>query len=245
MGFGQGLAFIFNESWAFVRKAWWLALLPSIVPFLSYSAASPFLSESHQEAALWSMLVLRAMLQTMGLYWVLRFLALAHDLAAALAINRSSFRTFLPYFVTISALNFAMLATSRLNAGAAWLTLVVFALFAYPLLSPWSVTAPSGTTVIGPVRSARLVLPHIFWALALLFVAAVPIPLLQLGADAAINAVPEMPLGKLSSRVLAGAFLQAVVAAYSDLVVAVALFVIAHKAGVRISDESRLAATFE
>jgi hypothetical protein len=245
MGFGQGLTFIFNESWAFVRKAWWLALIPSIVPFLSYSAASPFLSASHQEAALWSRLVLRATLQTIELYWVLRFLALDHDLAAALAINRSSFRTFLPYFVTISALNLAILATNSLNVSLAWLTLAIFALFAFPLLSAWSVTAPSGTTVIGPVRSARLVLPHILWAVALLFVAAVPIPLLQLAADAAINAMPEMPLGKLSSRVLAAAFLQAMVAAYSDLVVAVALFVIAHKAGVRISDESRLAATFE
>lgn len=245
MRFGRGLVFVFDESWAFIRRAWWLAIVPTF-PWLAYELFADLLPSTYLDPAYWSAAVLSAIVYTAATYWVMRFIALEHDLAAALTIDRNSARTFAPYFAVVTAVGIVLEAWAYFYSsdwvliaqGVIWLILV-------SLVAPWTVTAPSGSTVIGPLRSAVLVTPSLPWAIALLIILLIPISLVSWAALEAVFALAELSVRGTSLNEKISAVAQALIEAYSNVVLLVALFVIAHRAGVRVNPTRQLAAVFD
>jgi hypothetical protein len=246
MRFGQGLAFAFSEIWALLEKGWWLALLPPL-PLLVYSTSAEAVPQDWHEVILWSTLVGMAALQAATPYWVMRFMALNHDFAAALSVDRDSARTFAPYFATAASLNLAFLAGATFLAEdePTSAVLAATALIVFLLLSPWSLTAPSGSTVIGPFRSARLVMPHLLWAVAFAALVLIPFALVEFVASGALLALPHTQIAGQSPSALASYGLTAIFSALTDLALVVSMFIVAHRAGVRISAGSNLTAVFD
>ena len=235
---------MFRESWAFFRAGWWLALLPPL-PTAVYSIAADRLPPDWVDVGEWVSLGLGAALQAALPYCVLRFIALEHDLAAAVSVNRASVRTFAPYFGATLALTLASLVLTTFSADL--LVLAALALFnatVLLLLSAWAVTAPSGSTLLGPLRSAGLVLPHVVWALGLCSVAALPVALLQVAAIS-VGAVIVSPLVEQSSYGVATATVEMLFGGIADLIFIVIMFLIADRAGVRIGPDRTLAGEFE
>lgn len=237
MRFGSGLAFVYDETWAFIRRAWWLAL----VPLLPLTLGSLTLFDASQplrwDPALWGALFLSAILKAALPYWVMRFIALNHDVAAAVTVNRDSARTFAPYLATMTALNLVLLIGTTFGDDEAFTVgFGLGSLFVLPLLSPWSVTAPSGAAVIGPAQSIRLVLPHLFWAITFMVVVLIPATLLELVSVA---------LAERSALPLLVSLVQSAFNAILDVLFTVALFAIALKAGLRIGADRSVAAVFD
>lgn len=238
MRFGRSLVFVYEESWAFILRGWWLVIL------LSLASAAPALAEAiipqgWDGATLWSALGLAAVLRAALAYVVMRFIALGHDFAAAVSVNGASARTFAPYLVAMSLFNVLTTGAGYYADTGTSLAIAILVLFVLPLLSPWSVTAPSGSTVIGPIRSIRLVLPHIFWAAAFTFVAVIPLLLVQTAADALLF----LSYGALENY--APPIADALVWTVGDLITLAALFVVARRAGVRIGADRTLASVFD
>jgi len=245
MRFARGLSFVFNESLAFFRKGWWLALL-AVLPVPAYSLVAARVPRGEDARILWASVVLAAMMQAALPYCIVRFVALRHDFRSAISINRKSMRTFAPYLAVMVPLDLALIAAPMYFAGV-WTSVGEFVgvVLFLPLLSPWSVTAPSGSTVIGPIQSTRLVLPHLWWAALLIIAVFLPIAILQVVANSFLyvlsGAQSSAQSGLNVLPVSVGVFFNAC----SNLAFAVALFVIAYKAGVRVSEDKTLASVFE
>lgn len=239
MRFGNAVAFAYRESWAFVRRGWWLALVPPL-PFLAYVLSVNTMPQIQTEPAWWWLANgLGAVLQAALAYPVIRFIALRHDFAAAIAVNPDSARTFAPYLAAMSVLNITLMSISNHTGPWTWVGMMALGLVVSVLLSAWSVTAPSGATVMGPIRSIRLVGPHLPWALIFQILALLPVVLLQ-GAGLVL-VLRLSPALVIQGWPVADALLTA----YANLLELVALFVIAHRAGVRVSEDRRLAAVFD
>jgi hypothetical protein len=243
MRFGSGLIFVYDETWEFIRRAWWVALMPSAPLVAAFFVLSDAPSQPlWQTAAFWCVLALTAVLQAALPYCVIRFLALKHDLAGALSVNRASARTYAPYLAALTAFNLVgLIGASYGRSFTVAFALASLALF--PLLSLWTVTAPSGATVIGPLRSARTALPHLPWALAFLITAFVPLGLLQAAAGAALGRLAH-PLTDPSNSAAIQAT-ETVFNAAAELLFIVAQFVVAQKAGMRVGADRSVAAVFD
>jgi len=143
MRFGEGLAFTYRESWAFIRKAWWLVPVP-IIPILLFSLAEihELVPLENLEMAGYLVTAIDAAFQTASTYWVMRFLALERSVSAAISVNRQSAASFAPYLVCMSLIWLGIGLAG--NAGVLgyfllWLTTsIIICMFA-----PWSVMAPS------------------------------------------------------------------------------------------------------
>ena len=243
MRFGSGLAFVYDETWAFIRRAWWLALIPSL-PLAGFLVLADLGSPKVWErASFWCAVGLAAVLQAVLPYCLMRFIVLRHDLAAAVSVNRASARTYGPYLAAMVALDLFARGGTALGQPLAAIAIIAW-LFLYPSLSLWSVTAPSGSTVIGPIRSVRMVLPHLLWAFAFLICVLVPLGLLQTVSNLALDRLLGSP-GENSSYPVVVAVSDILFHAASDLLAIAAQFVVAHKAGMRVSEDRSLAAVFD
>ena len=242
MRFDQGLAFVFAESWAFIRRAWWLALLP-VLPLFILALAFDYMPTGSAGALLLPVSALAAFLKTAAVYWIMRFLVLGHDLRAALTVDRNAARTFAPYLLAMTAYNLTpeLLAAYISHEDSVSLTYSTFLLILLsPLFAPWSVTAPSGSATIGPLRSIQLMLPHSIWVIAFMLVLAMLLLVLGTAYVAAeffvVVFMPDMPdvqIGQTPLSLLTSGILLAMLEAYLNVVLVVAWFVAAHRAGLR------------
>lgn len=243
MGFATALPFVFRESWAFFRVGWWIVLLPAGLAGVGALVLERF--PDRIDAAIWIGAALYAIWLAALPYWVLRFIALEHDLTAAISINRASARTFAPFFYATLALALVSPIVGEVTGDPlAWAAVVLFNLVVILLLSAWALTAPSGSRIIGPVQSARLVLPHLLWALALAMIVIVPVALLQFIVDAFLFDIGTR-LAAAPFYDLAGLIAGLAVGAVLDMALIVILFVVAYRAGVRIGGDGTLSNVFE
>jgi hypothetical protein len=177
MTLGDGIALSIRSTIAFMRKAWWLALVP-VLPRFFYALAEMHGLVSSKYLAQFglSLLAVSAVLEVMAMYWVIRFLALNQGILAALSMNRRSISTFAPYAVIFSVYWFFVnLAISASLEGRAIGVLIVVLLSICTidsLFAPWSVAAPSGV-------SMRYGKKNLFWGVALLSVVQVPFGLVS------------------------------------------------------------------
>jgi len=166
MRIGWALAFVWHESWAFLSRGWWLALLAGMPFTLSEMVRwrqaalgiAPFLAASS----------LTALLDTCLFLVVIRFVTGGLGLRQALRVDAVTLRRFAPfalftiasgvvqYYVyltddTLSTYLLANAVTSLLGA----------------LLAPWAVTSATGPFACGPRGSIRMAAPHIVWSMAI------------------------------------------------------------------------------
>ena len=82
MRFGEGLAFTYRKSWAFIGRAWWLVPVP-VLPSLLFSLAEihALVPQQYLESAGYLVLVLGSVLAVASTYWVMRFLALGESVS--------------------------------------------------------------------------------------------------------------------------------------------------------------------
>jgi len=245
MRFARGLAFVFRESWAFLRNGWWVAIIPSL-PIPAYRLTAEWLPTNWDDAAFWGSRALAASLPAALAYCVVRFVALQHDFAAALSVNRASVRTFLPYLAVMTLINFGVSVAPIYSADiGTFLASLVVGLLVLPLLSPWTITAPSGSTVIGPVQSTKLVLPHLLWAAVFMLAVLIPIGVLQTFSNFSLYLLSGAPLSEQTQPNVLPIAIDALFNAYGELIFIIAQFVIALRAGVRVSQERTLTSVFE
>lgn len=192
MSIRSGLAFVWRESWAFLARGWWLALLAG-VPFslaemvrwqLAPPGIGPFLAASSVTVVLDTYLSLV----------IIRFVTGGRMLDQALRVDAVTLRRFAPYgvFTIISGMAqyYAYLTDESLRTYL--LSGAVYALLG-ALLAPWAVASATGAFACGPRRAIHLVAPHIVWAMsifALLFA-------LELAGEYLIGLVP-LPLPELT-----------------------------------------------
>jgi len=245
MRFADGLAFVFRESWAFFRKGWWIAIIPSL-PVPVYRLVAAWLPTQWDDTFFWASLGLAASLQAALTYCVVRFVALRHDFAAAMSVNRASMLTFAPYLAAIASLNLVLSVAQMYSVGLwASLALLAVVLLLLPLLSPWTVTAPSGSTVIGPIQSISLVLPYSLWAAIFVLVALLPVMVLQIISNFSLYLLSGAQLSEQTQPNVLPIAVDTLFSAYNGLIFIIALFVVAHRAGVRVSEDRTLTSVFE
>jgi hypothetical protein len=184
MTLGDGIALSIRSTIAFMRKAWWLALVP-VLPRFFYALAEMHGLVSSKYLAQFGLshLAVSAVLEVMAMYWVIRFLALDQGILAALSMNRRSISTFAPYAVIFSVYWFFVNLTisAALEGRAIGVLIVVFLSICTIecLFAPWSVAAPSGSKLIGPIVSMRYGKKNLFWGVALLSVVQMPFGLVS------------------------------------------------------------------
>jgi hypothetical protein len=239
MRFGEGFTFTYTKSLAFMRKAWWLAPVP-IIPILTYSMATihKVLPEDHSAAAYYPVLMLDQILWVASTYWVMGFLTLDEDVVEAVSVNAASAKSFAPYLARVSAIWILFgvaidtgLIGNLLYSVTVWLFACLFA--------PWAVMAPSGSTAIGPVRCTKAALPGLPWAFVFCAVVMLPIGMSLLFFEAfQTNAenVWIVTVAQLGYWLMAGAGL---------VVSNVAIFVVAHRMGVRLKNTHDVERVFD
>jgi hypothetical protein len=230
--FGDGLNLCVRYTIAFVRKAWWLALMP-VTPALLYDFAQVHGIMAWHDYVKFVpyMQFFSTVLSVSATYWVIRFLVLDQSVSAALSVNRQSLSTFAPYAAVFSILWFvvSLLMDAGLSAGAmalVWLIVLCFEV----LFAPWSVAAPSGSRSIGPVVSLRHGRKTLVWGVALLLVVRTPFDIasqLLVGLDVAQEGNVGMQSATLASIAL--------VESIGLVAWCAAVFVIASRAGVRVN----------
>ncbi|MXO61159.1 hypothetical protein GRI89_16570 [Altererythrobacter salegens] len=233
-----------DETGAFFRRAWWLAItsaLPGLASYAMWRLPMPW----DNSAGVRIVNAMTAFAVVALTYWVVRFIALEHDLRAALGVDRNSVRTFLPYAVTAFSIIWLSLTVSTMIGNMAGTTLRLLPEFLF-FLAPWAMTAPSRSNVIGPVRSVKLVAPHLGWAIGLLF------------AVLLLNTILVFGVGFLGGRLTAGTALtflggfslastigRAAIEVAFNVIFPVATYALALRTGVRVNEAAGLSAVFE
>lgn len=95
MNIGKALVFVFDETTAFLGRAWWLGLVLSVpiaTRYLTGLVETPWSAD----ASLLIVGALNALAFVALLYWVPRFIALKHDVSHAVRVNAASARPSLP-----------------------------------------------------------------------------------------------------------------------------------------------------
>lgn len=236
MSFRGGLAFTFTESWAFIRKAWWLVPIP-IIPYLIFSLAGHYSFVPAQSATAGANLTLglAGILEIASVYWTMRFLALDQSVAAAISIDRHSARTFGPYLLIVSAFYLGLM---QLVPDSLIYALILIASIC--ILAPWSVIAPSGSNAVSPIRAIRAGFRKLPWALIFLTVVTIPFGLL-------IDFFETRIEGSDGNDWLGAADIvfYSISVGIGLVVLNVATFVIAFEMGVRTGNTERLAHIFD
>jgi hypothetical protein len=245
MRLDTGLAFVFGETVAFLRQAWWLAMaaiLPNLALYVLRHVAVPW----NETANLWIVSATMAIANVALTYWVIRFIALKRDVSAALEVNRASARTFLPY--AVAAFCWIGLSVPLASITGGWNG---FALRLSPELlyffAPWPMTSPSGSTVIGPIRSLKLIAPHLAWAIGILALLLLVYVLFAaaIGLLAALLLPATAILFFMNGSSLAGACARAILEVMWDVAFIAATYALALRTGIRVSGTERLRAIFE
>lgn len=244
MRLGQSLVFVLNETVAFFRRAWWLAIVTAL-PDLTYLAMSRFPMPWGASANIWIVSALMALTIVALTYWVVRFIALEHNVSAAIEVNRHSARTFVPYALTALVWIWLSMSLASTTGGPAGLVLRL-APELLIFVAPWAMTAPSGSTVIGPIRSVKLVAPHLGLAIGLLFVvmlinALLAYAIILLGWSWASRA----PSSFMSNLSVMSTIAQAVVEVIFNVTFVAATYALALRTGVKVNEAAGLSAVFE
>ena len=227
---------------AFFREAWWVALLPGMPNFLAQVAVNTGVAR-RPDLLFPAARILGEILSLAVVYCVVRFIALSHNRAKALRGNRASLQTFAPYAafgLALGLIDFALPDDLPPLASASWA--LSTGLVLPPLIALWTVTAPSGGTVIGPFQSASAALRHLprlvgyMTVLMLLFV-----PLLLFAAFLQIRVVGD----GFSALRIGPLVIIAVLEGAMTVAVAAASCAMARSLGLRVEGPSRLAAIFE
>ncbi len=228
MTFWQGFKFVHRESWVFLFACPLLAAIPMVVEFAQHIVelnAGMYVDAAGAQAAESDPLRMqfgfaKVVSILLPMYWVTRFLHGGRDAAAARRVDRRAvilFAFVLAFEIANTALNLFVFPGT-----AAWLigTMVVGILLSV-LLMRWRVAAPLGR-FISPLRSARQMLPHLWWGSA--FSLAVMLPVMILHYALAILAVTVAPdwldwilmgldslvVGWLAAILVAGAYVVAI-----------------------------------
>jgi hypothetical protein len=239
-----GLAFGFSETGAFLRQAWWLAMVAAL-PNLTFYVTGHVPVPWNEAANIWIVSAVMALANVALTYWIIRFIALKHDVSAALEVNPDSTRTFLPYAVAAFSLLCLSVPLASIVGGWKGIALRLSPDLLY-FCAPWAMTAPSGSVVIGPIRSLKLVAPHLIWAvgvlvLMLLLYALFGVVVGLLGG--LLLPTPAMLVLMGSSAVSAVA--RAILEIIWDVSFVAATYSLALRTGVRVSGVERLHAVFE
>ena len=241
-----GLAFIFGETFAFFRRAWWLAgvaALPALVAYALPRVPVP----GNGSANSWIISGLAALAYVALSYWVMRFIALRHNVSSALEVNLDSARTFLPYGAFAFALLWLTAALASSIGGLPARMLQFVPLLVLYLLAPWGMTAPSGSTVVGPMRSLKLLVPHLGWAIGVYVLLLFAVVLLFVGVGLLGGLLLPAPvaISIFAPESLAVAIIRAVADAIGDVSLIAATYALTLRTGVRVSGAADLRAVFE
>jgi len=242
--FGRGVAFVFEESLAFVEKAWLLALLLSVPSFILGLSDLVTPGAAVQERLI-AFQAASSAANVLTIYWVIRFQALKHNLAEAIRINRASAKTFAPFALFMWLFGFSAGVLLMQGAQAVLALALIPGLILLAALALWIVTAPSGATVIGPLRSARIMTPHLLWSGAFLLVIQAIIAIADHLLANAINALNDAAGSMLPLMIALMTIKNAVMGLAYNTAFGTAIFVIAHRAGMRVDSQPGLAAIFE
>lgn len=234
MTFAHAILESFKLTLIFVEKAWSLLFIP-VIPGTIYALSQTQNLESSNintptAAAIFYSATIITVLAT---YWTIRFFAIDQSVRSAVAINRQSMRTFLPYFVFYSAFWCGMEWLIKNESVLSIAAMGVVALLLQSLLAAWSVAAPSGSNSIGPVVSARVSATTVFWGFGLLMVVAVPFQIMT--GMLAISGVDVIHNTWMNALLI---ILVASIEAVSIVTFYAATYVIALKVGVRIGKAS-------
>jgi hypothetical protein len=166
MRFGQGLAFVLNESVVFLRGGWWLAIAAGL-PF-SLSEMVRWGDPAPQLELYFAAHVLTAVLDSYLFLVVVRFVAGGLPLGQAMRADAATVRRFLPYAivtVTFVSAQYYVYLTDQ-SERTYWLGTAVSTVFG-ALIAPWAVASAVGAANCGPRRSIRMAAPHLGWSLPL------------------------------------------------------------------------------
>lgn len=107
-------------------------------------------------------------------------------------------------------------------------------------------TAPSGSTVIGPLRALALVVPHFFWAIAfyvmVFLISGIPSAAFVF---VVLKIIPADAVGSFDLHSLAKAIAQVIISIPLNVSLIVATYAVALRTGVRVNDVGDLRAVFE
>lgn len=182
---GGGLAFVWRESWAFLARGWWLALLAGI-PFtlsemirwnLATPEIAPFLAASS----------LTVLLDTGLFLVVIRFAIGGRDLQQALRVDTAALRRFLPFatFAIASGMTQYYVYLTDDTLSTYLLSSAIGSLLG-ALLAPWAVASATGAFACGPRSSIRMAAPHIVWSMTIFAILLAA----QLAGETLIGVVP-------------------------------------------------------
>lgn len=238
MGISDGLAFTYRKTWAFLRKAWWLVPFP-VLPTLIYDLAvlHSMVPQEQLTSANSLSIVLGNILAVASTYWAIRFIALDESVFEANCVNVRSAQTFAPYLACLSAIWIGI----SLAAEAGWLSVLLLGLLSVlveSLSAPWSVMAPSGSHALGPIRSVKVAWRKLPWAMLFSIVLSLPFGMVVLivelmGSPRELWAFTAYLFGE---HLTWGAVL---------VLNNVAVFVIAHRMGVRINNVQSVEGVFD
>ena len=166
MRFGQGLAFVFGESGAFLRKAWWLAILAGLP--LSLSDMVRWGDPAPELGPYFAAHLLTALLDTYLLLVVIRSVAGKQPLVSAMRVDADTVRQFAPFAIVtiiwVAAVYYVYLIDESVRTY--WLVTAASAVVS-ALLAPWAMASGLGMANYGPRRSIRAAAPHLGWALGI------------------------------------------------------------------------------
>jgi hypothetical protein len=235
------VAFVFSETAAFLRQAWWLALAAAL-PNLTLYALWYFPMPWDGAANIWIAGAVLALANVALTYWVVRFIALNHDVSKALEVNGDSVRTFLPYAVVAFALIWLSVSLASIASGPIGIVLRLLPELLY-FFAPWALTAPSGSAVVGPIGSLKLVAPHLGWAIGLLVLLLLLYALFAILLGVLLPARAALML--LNGSSLVGAIVRAMLDIIWDVAFISATCALALRTGIRVSGAERLRTVFE
>lgn len=197
MTFWQGFKFVHRESWIFLFACPLLAAVPMVVEFVQHVVelqAGMYVDEAGAKVAESDPLrmqfgFLKVISILLPMYWVTRFLHGNRDARAARTFDRRA--VFLFAFVMVYSIANTALNMFVFPATAGWMAATMGGgIVLSVLLARWQVAAPLGI-FISPLRSARIILPHLLWGCA--FSIAAMLPVMVLHYALAIVAVVAAP----------------------------------------------------
>lgn len=182
MTFLEGLKHVYRESIAFVIACPLLALIPVVFELVQHIAEvsigmyeSPEMAvatEKHPLRVSFGLLKIAAL--TLPLYWATRFFAGGRDAAAARSFDRRAIELFAVAFAFMMAVAAISLFLTP-SDGLATAAMLIGSLFVQVLIARWLAAAAIGNPAIGPLRSARVMLGQLVWAIPFIVIAQLPL----------------------------------------------------------------------
>ncbi len=182
MSFWASLKTVYRESWAFLIACPILAMIPVLVELIQHGAemhlgmydslAMAKEVESHPLRMGFGLAKTVALI--LPIYWVTRFIAFGRDAGAASRLDQPAVRL----FAAFAAFQILLVAVQMFGVPASgWWLLGSFlgGQILGALIAAWGAAAPLGNAAIGPLASARLMVRHLPFTVALFLAAMMPL----------------------------------------------------------------------